>query len=124
VRALEAYGRSEFAATALGRQSRLAAAAAVSRARAFLTSLAVPREPFALALWLGGWLAAGGDAGEPAVARALLALRELQQPDGCWLGSPQRRLGGEPAAGELYVDDRCVITTATVTGALQALAAT
>jgi hypothetical protein len=89
------------------------AASARPRALRFLRSAAVPLDPLALASWLGGWIAAGGPL-EPRVLRAAHALIELQQPDGRWLASPSRRVGQVT-----YVDNRCLVTTASAVGCLR-----
>jgi Prenyltransferase and squalene oxidase repeat len=121
------YGGVQPAGTAVGPESGLAVQGAIRRALRFLSSHPVPREPLALGLWLGSWCVVGGDISYPSVSRALAALRELQQPAGRWLGSPNRRIKPNGLPGlpvrlepeQLWVDGRCLVTTATVAGALQ-----
>jgi hypothetical protein len=127
LRALRVCAEAELHVGSSSAGARAAAAGAVRRALPYLSSTAVAREPFALAAWLGSWAAAGGDVRDPRVSRALAALAETQQDDGRWLAAPTRRLVrvpadsiGAPRDAELYADGRCVVTTATAIGALQA----
>jgi hypothetical protein len=103
---------------------------ALGAARYFVEERPTPDEPCALGLWLAAWLGAGGGAAQPSVGRILRHLMARQAADGRWLSAPLRR--GAPArlpraeAGpthtKLYLDPRCLITTATVIGGLTALA--
>jgi hypothetical protein len=98
---------------------------ALARARLFLFSIAIPPEPFGLALWLGSWVHARGALDDPRLPRALRSLADLQQPDGRWLGAPSRRIAirAGKAGSPLHVDKRCLITTATVVCGLESLLA-
>ena len=113
LQALAAYER-----TAEGVSERVFA-----RARLFLSSVAISPEPFALALWLGGWVHARGALDDPRLPRVLSALADLQQPDGRWLGPPNRRIstGAGQAGSPLHVDPCCLVTTATVICGLESL---
>jgi hypothetical protein len=120
VRALDAYLASPLAATPFGEGSRKAAIGARRRAQWHLGTAAVPPDPWWLAQWLGGWLAAGGDPHAPAVTSVLGELARQQSAEGGWAGGPRRRLSDGGLA--LHVDSG-LITTAAMAGALRRLLA-
>jgi hypothetical protein len=100
---------------------------AVRRGAAYVGAAVVARDPFQAALWLGGWLAAGGSLRTATVHRAVELLRDQQRPEGGWAGVPVR-LGGSRVAGTAadedagyVIDADGVVTTATVVEALHAL---
>jgi hypothetical protein len=112
--ALRAYERGALAGQAMGGPSRLAAGAALRRAAARVRCLPVGVDPGALAAYLGARAMTVGDAGDPAVLRAVATLAALQGPDGHWTA---------PAGGGGAPPDRALLTTATAVGALQCLRA-
>jgi hypothetical protein len=122
VRALRAFTESRTAASEAGREAREASIAALTRVTELLLSRVVPPEPFQLAVWLGT-CAAGGVGPTPPEARirrATDALARLQEANGSWRGGPHRRTGSAAAAA--WIDDRCLVTTATVCAALAEVA--
>ncbi len=102
---------------------------ATKRGRAFISSQAIPNEPIVLGLWSTSWVAAHGDVHYPSVDRTLCHLHSLQQKDGRWFSVPLRqaiktkphRLWTRSHMGGLYLDNQCLITTATVIEGLKAL---
>jgi hypothetical protein len=79
-------------------------------------------DPFSLGVWLACWGRSGGSWHHPSVGRIVTFLERTQQPDGRWLASPSRRLSSAPQlrpwarpdSGQMFIDQRCVVTTATV----------
>ena len=101
----------------------------VKNARPSISAQVAPDEPFVLGLWLSSWFAAQGNVYYPSVDRILCHLRSHQQEDGRWLSVPIKRIARTKPlcpwahldTGRLYLDSKCLITTATVIEGLRAL---
>lgn len=98
--------------------------AAVCRAGTWFASALVTDEPFALSLWLRGWLAVGGCPMHADARRFLGRILCHQNYDGSWTSVPMLRLVNnhprDDHSGRLYCDPKCLFTTATVVDALLA----
>jgi len=98
------------------------AAGAVQAGRDSLLATAVPEVPYVLGLWLSSWLAARGSPHWPSVERIIRHLQRQQRSDGRWLAVPMKRIAktklvrpwARSDSGRLYLDGRCLITSATV----------
>jgi hypothetical protein len=83
---------------------------------------AVGNNPYGLGLWLSCWDLGGGSWRHSSVRRIVTYLRNSQLEDGRWLSSPTRRLSAavhlrpwaRPDSGQMYIDQNCILTTATV----------